>query len=791
MGILFDVGGAPVRRRLAASIVFVLLSCALLPAQTRLRLSSVIPGTERVQLVQNGDFEFPGPEVSGKYPNPAGWNRLSEMFVGAGTNTVRLTGEWVAYAPVNATSSVAGLFTRALHLEPDTAYVLSAYLWNFGDATNHVATVVDLDDAYREPQLTLFYSDAQAERGYFVYQNFHTADTGTSVTLRVFYDGLRGMGAAATYAPLAAQWDNVAVTKAADFQPPRLAGTIANLRPLITITRPGDGEAFIVEDRPVGVPIAASAMDFDGSITKIEFFAGPQRLGEVTTPPYSFSWSGMSSGTYQLTAIARDDRGDTTRSAPVAITVTVLSPESTPLHVSRAGTNVQISWPASAISASLRTTPDLSPASVWTTMTNVPLIRDAQNVVTVVVGGDQQYFSVSGDVVEATTLDRKMLMGYQGWFGCPQDGSAANRWTHWFRSQIPVATNVTVDFWPDVSELEENELFSTGMTLPSGAPARVYSAYHPKTVARHFRWMREHGLDGVFLQRFLADPGSEMFAFNNQVALNVRAGAYTYGRVFAIMYDISGHPFATLVTALTNDWSFLAGVVHITNSPRYLHHKGKPVVALWGFGFTDRPGTPQEAQTVIAWFKAAGCTVMGGVPAYWRTLRNDSQRDPAWAGVYRSFDVLSPWAVGRFSTIAGADSFKQNLIVPDLTETRLRGMDYMPVVFPGFSWHNATGGKLNQIPRNGGTFYWRQVYNALSAGCTMVYGAMFDEVDEGTAMFKLAPTPAQLPAQGSFVPLNIDGHNLPSDWYLRLAGKATETLRGRLTLSAQMPIALP
>ena len=46
-------------------------------------------------------------------------------------------------------------------------------------------------------------------------------------------------------------------------------------------------------------------------------------------------------------------------------------------------------------------------------------------------------------------------MGYQGWFACPQDGSQPNRWVHWFRNQTPAATNVTVDFWPDISELRE------------------------------------------------------------------------------------------------------------------------------------------------------------------------------------------------------------------------------------------------------------------------------------------------------------------------------------------------
>jgi len=41
--------------------------------------------------------------------------------------------------------------------------------------------------------------------------------------------------------------------------------------------------------------------------------------------------------------------------------------------------------------------------------------------------------------------------------------------------------------------------------------------------------------------------------------------------------------------------------------------------------------------------------------------------------------------------------------------------------------------------------YWRQVYDALGAGATMLYGAMFDEVNEGTAMFKMLPMPQERP----------------------------------------------
>jgi hypothetical protein len=273
------------------------------------------------------------------------------------------------------------------------------------------------------------------------------------------------------------------------------------------------------------------------------------------------------------------------------------------------------------------------------------------------------------------------------------------------------------------------------------------------------------------------------------VTTNVQAGAETYGRVFAIMYDISGQPTNTLVSALTNDWNYLVNTMRVTDSPRYLRHNGRPVVAIWGFGFSGRRDTPAQAQQVINYFKAAGCTVMGGVPTYWRTLKNDAQTNAAWATVFRSFDIISPWSVGRYGDNAGADAFRQNLIVPDLAEATKAGREYMPVIFPGFSWHNLNAGPLNQIPRNGGDFYWHQAYNAVRSGCTMIYGAMFDEVDEGTAMFKLAPTPAQLPAQGTFVPLNIDGANLPSDWYLRLANEAGKMLRGDIPLQSTMPIA--
>lgn len=751
-----------------------------------LKLSSITPGTECVQLVYNGDFQLKGPAAGNSYPNPTGWTRQADMFVGAGTNLVVLDGGVAALAYVSNSAPVC-MYSRAITLQPATDYVLSAYLWNLGDSVNSVTTVIDMNDVPGEPQMTLYSYSASADQGYFVYRSFNTTNTGATVTLRVFYDGLAGTGAAAKYYPLAAQWDNIAITVATNFIPPQAGG---NLRPLVSLSSPPDGANLFLETVPAILPLTATASDLDGTIAKVEFYAGSVKLGQATASPYSLLWTNPASGSYQLTAVATDNGGATTVSAPVNISVQTL-PQPVSLAIARLGANLQVSWPASATASSLQWVSNSPASAAWLLLTNTPVLSNNQYAVTVSNAGRSQFFRL-GPEVDASTLSNKLMLGYQGWFACPNDGSAVNGWNHWSSGGTPVATNLVVDFWPDVSELGSNELFNTGMKLPDGSPAAVYSAYNQTTVVRHFKWMKDNHLDGVFLQRFGSELSSPtLFPFRNQVTVNVRVGAETYGRIFAIMYDISGMASNTLVSTLTNDWLYLVNTLGVTNSPAYARHRGKPVVAVWGFGFTDRPGTPQDAQTVIAFFKSAGCTVMGGVPTYWRTLTSDSQTNAAWAAAYRSFDIISPWSVGRYSTTSQIDSFQASQIIPDLSDARSHGLDYMPVMFPGFSWHNLNGGTLNQIPRNGGAFYWRQAYDFIGAGCNMLYGAMFDEMNEGTSMLKMAATTNQLPVGASLAPLNLDGYSLPSDWYLQVADQAGKMLRGEIPVTSTLPITPP
>jgi hypothetical protein len=411
--------------------------------------------------------------------------------------------------------------------------------------------------------------------------------------------------------------------------------------------------------------------------------------------------------------------------------------------------------------------------------------------------------TLSAPAVDATTLTDKVIFGYQGWFSCAGDGSSlpdSSIWAHWFDYYaMPVASSLSVDFWPDPSELMPGERCLTDMTLPDGSPAVVYSAYNTQTVLRHFQWMEEYGIDGVELQRFLS-PGISPadLQFKDQVLANVRLGAETFGRVFYVRYAAQ---FRGDLEVFMNDWPYLVDVLKVTESPRYLHHDGLPVVGIYGFGFPFEDIQPQEALDFIEFFQSNPnpgyrATVVGGIPSYWRTLTRDSRPDPAWTEVYHSLDVINPMSGGRFTNDYEADIYLNEVIIPDLAETGRYGIDYMPMVQPGYSGSNMmarSGGyaPLNAIPRNGGMYYWHQVYNAISAGATMLYVSMFDEVDEGMAMFKMVAASQDLPVDSPLVALDVDGYNLPADWYLLLGGETGKALRGEIPLSPEMPLEFP
>ncbi len=403
----------------------------------------------------------------------------------------------------------------------------------------------------------------------------------------------------------------------------------------------------------------------------------------------------------------------------------------------------------------------------------------------------------TGDVWSFTTttetsysLIGKVMCGYQGWFSAPGDG--ANRgWVHWGGSGGFSPTKCTVDMWPDMTEMGPGEKFLAS-EFYDGTDRYVFSSHNYNTVVRHFKWMKDYGIDGVYLQRFASSikPGSTALNHRNNVLDYCKAGANLYGRKYAVMYDLSGlGTGADLTARVVNDWKFLVDEKLVGRDPldgSYMTHNGRPVVAVWGLGF-NRSYEGQESYEFINLLKNdpvyGGFTVMLGVDDDWRT-----NSDAWFQQTLQLGDVISPWMVGRYSNTNGINNWANNKGSLDKDWCDTNGKEYLPVMFPGFSWYNLKGGTFNQIPRRGGQFLWDQVKaNISTVGAKMLYVAMFDEVDEGTAIFKVTNDPPVV-SPAKFVTYDIDGYPLPSDEYLWLVGQATRGLRGEIPVNQTRPI---
>ncbi len=394
------------------------------------------------------------------------------------------------------------------------------------------------------------------------------------------------------------------------------------------------------------------------------------------------------------------------------------------------------------------------------------------------------YKGKSNKGVDPGTLNYKVMCGYQGWFTAKGDGSGRD-WVHYRNQRIFKPGYCSIDLWPDMSELDDDEKYPTSFKHKDGSTAYVFSSYNKKTVIRHFKWMKDYHIDGAFVQRFAVEMVSNKPVNFNQfttVLNHCREGANIHGRVYAVMYDISGLKRGKIDTVI-NDWKILKENMHITEDNAYLHHKGRPVVGVWGIGFTDRSYTLDECMKLVDFLKNdkeyGNNTVVLGVPAFWRTLNYDSVADKKLHDIMLKADIISPWMVGRVNYPEYISYYAKILWKPDMAWCKKHKKDYLPVTFPGFSWNNMYMNRPidNPILRSKGRFLWQQYYELKKAGAKMIYQAMFDEMDEGTAIFKCSDNPPI--GKSKF----ITYEGLPSDYYLWLTGQGGRLLRGDLRLS--------
>jgi hypothetical protein len=175
------------------------------------------------------------------------------------------------------------------------------------------------------------------------------------------------------------------------------------------------------------------------------------------------------------------------------------------------------------------------------------------------------YSGPSEKGVDTGTMTGKVMCGYQGWFTCPGDGSGRG-WFHWGRGVFEPG-NCTIDLWPDMTEYDEDECYPTPFKFADGSPAYVFSSMNTKTVSRHFKWMRDYGIDGVFVQRFVTETLGEKQLFHaNTVLANCREGANRYGRIYAVMYDLSGLQ-KDQIRLVIEDWKMLVDRMQLTKDP--------------------------------------------------------------------------------------------------------------------------------------------------------------------------------------------------------------------------------
>ena len=175
-----------------------------------------------------------------------------------------------------------------------------------------------------------------------------------------------------------------------------------------------------------------------------------------------------------------------------------------------------------------------------------------------------------------------VMSGYQGWFNAPKNDGVL----------YPDENKVRIDMWPDVSEYKKT--YPTGLKHADGSTARFFSSTDKSTIDLHFKWMQEYGVDGVFIQRFFGSAQAGARQSNRTAVIrNAFEAASQYKRAIAVMYDLSGlKGSGEDCSSLIEDWKFLVDSIRVTNqngNQTYLFFNGKPIVAVWGVGFPDRP----------------------------------------------------------------------------------------------------------------------------------------------------------------------------------------------------------
>ncbi len=338
--------------------------------------------------------------------------------------------------------------------------------------------------------------------------------------------------------------------------------------------------------------------------------------------------------------------------------------------------------------------------------------------------------------------------------------------------------------FPNLADYQGNSnvtLYPTNFAnLGNGTPARLYNSTDKGVIDVQMSLLQQAGFDGVAIQRNAPVGKDIKYTATDDYYVHIKNACEANGRLFYVMYcmpDINNgaQSLADLVAGIKRDWVYqMEQIYAVTSSPAYATVNGKPVVELWGLGYSTILVEKQQALELAQFFKDRGCYVIAGVPRDWR-LRNEGSRTD-FADVYKAYNMVSPWTVGAYNDTSGANNYRNNYMAPDKQYCDQNGMDLYPVVFPGSGWSQHVSGIPNDTRRNGGQFLWKQAANIKSLGMPSMYFAMLDEFEESTNIINAAADYFDIPTDQYFGTLSMDGIWTSPDYYLRLAGAAAHML---------------
>jgi hypothetical protein len=284
---------------------------------------------------------------------------------------------------------LAGPYSSTWTVTSPGSYTLTAVATdNTGNATTSAPVFISVVGVNQPPAVGL---TSPADGSSFtapasVTLTASASDADGSIAKVEFFSGATKLGQA-TASPYSFQWTGVpagsySITAlATDNQGATTTSTAVNISvvaganqaPSVSLTAPANDATYTA---PASLTLTANASDVDGSVSKVQFFAGATLLGQSTIAPYSLAWSNVAAGNYTLTAVATDNLGATATSAPIAISVnaatggaTVNVASSSNGAVASASSIYSLNHPASGAINGVRNCSDLGKGGVWVDQT--------------------------------------------------------------------------------------------------------------------------------------------------------------------------------------------------------------------------------------------------------------------------------------------------------------------------------------------------------------------------------------------------------------------------------------